>query len=204
MFAQIIIGKVADPEEFKERMWTWETELAPKATGWLGSTTGLTKDNICCAVAMFESEAAARDNSTSPDQHQWWVETEKTFHAAPTFYDCKQASTYLDGPAPKAGFVQVMVGKAKRPEEFLTMPPQAASMLRKHRPDLIGGVSGIAGGTAIEIAYFTNEKETRAAERKMAESPTPDVKKLKEMYDETFAVSTYYDLSDPKHMIAKK
>lgn len=203
MFAQVIMGKVTDPEEYRERMWVWEKELAPAAKGFLGSTMGIAADNMSCAVAMFDSRSSARENSTRPDQHQWWMETEKVFHAQPTFYDCEQAETYLEGPSPKAKFVQVMVGRPLKPAEMMNMPGAAAEFLREHRPDLIGGVVGIAGERAFEFAYFTSEKEARQGEEKM-KSSDPEMKKMRELYESIFSVESYYDLSDPHHMTAKR
>ena len=44
MFAQIIRGKVSDPDAVRPVVERWMKELGPNATGWLGSTSGVTED----------------------------------------------------------------------------------------------------------------------------------------------------------------
>ena len=62
MFVQVIQGSVRDPAEVRAAMEQWMQDLAPGATGWLGSTAGVTEDGRLVAVARFDSEEAARQN----------------------------------------------------------------------------------------------------------------------------------------------
>ncbi len=72
MFVQVINGRTSQPEALAEAFDRWKAELSPGATGWLGSTGGVTDDGTVIAVARFESEEAARANSARPEQDAWW------------------------------------------------------------------------------------------------------------------------------------
>ncbi len=114
MFVQIIEGRVADREALHRQMDRWRNELRPGATGFLGSTSGVTDDGYGFAVARFESAAAAKANSDRPEQGQWWAETEKAFGGEVRFTDSEDVETFLAGGSDDAGFVQVMKGSANR------------------------------------------------------------------------------------------
>ena len=75
MFVQVIQGQVSDPERARAQLDKWVAEFAPGATGWLGSTSGVTDDGTFVSLARFESPEAARQNSDRPEQDQWWMET---------------------------------------------------------------------------------------------------------------------------------
>jgi hypothetical protein len=68
VFVQVIQGQVADAAKVRAALDRWVQELAPKASGWLGSTAGVTEDGRFVALARFESEEAARRNSQRPEQ----------------------------------------------------------------------------------------------------------------------------------------
>ena len=68
MFAQVIHGPVTDPAAVQALGERWVNELSPGATGWLGSTSGVTSDGIFVIFAWFESAEAARRNSDRPEQ----------------------------------------------------------------------------------------------------------------------------------------
>ena len=42
MFVQVIEGRVSDRDGLRRQMDKWESELRPGATGFLGSTAGVT------------------------------------------------------------------------------------------------------------------------------------------------------------------
>jgi hypothetical protein len=85
VFVQVIQGQVADAAKVRAAMDRWGQELAPGASGWLGSTAGVTEDGRLVALARFESEEAARRNSQRPEQDQWWTQTATLFSGEPTF-----------------------------------------------------------------------------------------------------------------------
>ena len=110
MFVQVITGKVTDAAAVRTALDRWLEELAPGATGWLGSTAGVTADGRLVALARFESEEAARRNSDRPEQGQWWAETAKLLDGEATFRDSTSVMPDVRGDPDQAEFVQVMQG----------------------------------------------------------------------------------------------
>ena len=107
MFMQVIQGRVVDADELRRAMDGWIAELAPGATGWVGSTAGVTEDGRFIASARFDSEEAARANSDRPEQGMWWSQTEKSLSDV-VFHDCSDVTLINGGGSDRAGFVQVM------------------------------------------------------------------------------------------------
>ncbi|HEV8557426.1 MAG TPA: hypothetical protein VGR06_13630, partial [Actinophytocola sp.] len=103
MFIQVIQGQVSDAGELRAALDRWVEGLAPGASGWLGSTAGVTDDGRFVALVRFESEEAARRNSDRPSQDQWWTETSKLFSGDATFHDCRDAERFLRGGSDDAG-----------------------------------------------------------------------------------------------------
>src|SRR3954470_3627397 len=66
MFVQVIEARTSDPAAVKAAMARWVAKLAPGATGWLGSTAGMTPDGRMVAIVRFDSEEHARVNSDRP------------------------------------------------------------------------------------------------------------------------------------------
>jgi hypothetical protein len=97
MFAQVIQGKTSNPEALDAALNRWFQDLAPGATGWLGSTSGVTEDGRAIAVVRFETEEDARRNSNRPEQDQWWSETAKIFDGEATFRDSTDVTVDLQG-----------------------------------------------------------------------------------------------------------
>ena len=114
MFVQVIEGRVSDREGLHRQMDQWMTDLRPGATGFLGSTAGVTDDGYGIAFARFESAAAAKANSERPEQGRWWAETEKCYSGDVTFTESEDVETFLGGGSNDAGFVQIMRGSADR------------------------------------------------------------------------------------------
>src|SRR5690348_2273573 len=104
MFVQVLRGQVSDPEQVRDALGRWMEQLADGATGWLGSTAGVTEDGRFIALARFESEQAARRNSDRPEQNQWWMETSKLFTGEVTFRDSSDVTVDVAGEPDKAGF----------------------------------------------------------------------------------------------------
>lgn len=196
MFVQIFQGQISDPEAVRAALDRWSQELAPGATGWLGSTAGVTDDGRFIALARFESAAAARRNSDRPEQDRWWAETARLFSGEVTFQDSEDVALDLVGDPDQAGFVQVMQGRGSDPDrarELMKQDPQAWAELR---PDVLGSVAVQHTGGAYTVAiYFTTEAEARAGEQKQ---PPPE---LKAQMDELDALNVgepeFFDLKQP-------
>ena len=165
MFVQVIQGTVTDADLLRRQLDRWRAELKPGATGYLGSTGGVTRDGQAITLARFESEEAARANSERPEQGAWWNETEKAL-ADVTFRDCREVDTLLGGGSNDAGFVQFIQGRAKDQEELRRRTREMEDELRARRPDLLGALVAWHGdGGFTQAVYFTSEEEARKQEK---------------------------------------
>jgi hypothetical protein len=196
MFVQVIQGQVSDPEQVRAAFDQWVRDLAPGATGWLGSTAGVTEDGRFIALARFESEEAARRNSGRPEQDRWWAETARLFTSEPTFKDSTDVVPDIIGDPDTAGFVQVIQGQGTDPDRARELMSQDSSEWAAFRPDIIGSIAAAHDAGAYTMAiYFTSEADAREGERK---EPPPE---LKAQMDEMDALSTgvpeFYDLKQP-------
>lgn len=194
MFVQFIRGKVKDPAGLRAQADKWMKELMPGAKGFLGATEGITDDGTFVAVARFESEEAARANSDRPEQGAWWEETAKALENV-TFYDCPDVQTFMGGGSDDAGFVQLMIYKAKDVGEMKKLAKEFEN-LTLERPDIIGGTSAVAkDGTFIDTNYFTSEGAARAGE---SGEMSPEAQSLFQRFGElTEGGIEYVDLREP-------
>lgn len=196
MFVQVIQGKVPDPGKVRAALDRWAQELAPGATGWLGSTAGVTDDGRFIALARFDSEEAARRNSDRPEQDRWWAETAKLFSGEPTFKDSSDVIVDVVGDPDQAGFVQVMQGRGTDPDRARELMSQDSEEWAAFRPDVLGSVGAQHDGGAYTMAiYFTSEAEAREGERK---EPPPALKEqMEEMNKLSVGEPDFFDLRQP-------
>jgi hypothetical protein len=196
MFVQVIQGKVADADKVRAAVEQWVQDLAPGATGWLGSTGGVTEDGRCILVARFESEEAARRNSDRPEQDRWWKETAKLFTGDVTFRDSTDVTVDVNGDPDQAGFVQVMQGRGSDPERARQLMAQDSDKWADFRPDVIGSVAvGHDGGAYTMVMYFTSEAEAREGERK--EPPPELAAQMEELNKLNVGAPEFFDLKQP-------
>jgi hypothetical protein len=194
MFVQIIEGRVADPDGLRRQMDTWMSELRPGATGFLGSTGGVTDDGHAILFARFESADAAKANSERPEQGRWWAETEKHFDGPVTFTDSEDVQTFLGGGSDDAGFVQVMKGRAAR-DQMREMDAAFEQHAPSFRPDIMGVVRTWTGpDTYVEAAYFTSEADAREGEKK---EPPPEIADQMGDFEAMTADIEFVDLRRP-------
>jgi hypothetical protein len=197
MFIQVIAGITSDREGLLRQLDRWEDELRPGATGFLGSSGGVTDDGRFLLLARFESEEAARRNSARDQQGDWWTETEKYLEAA-TFQDSADVITLLGGGSDTAGFLQVMRGRVTDAEKLAAIGSRTAefeSAMRQHRPDVIGElIANHTDGSYTEVVYFGSEAAARQGEAK--ESPA-DMQALFEDLMSSITIDEYLDLKDP-------
>jgi hypothetical protein len=196
MFIQVYQGRVSDPGEMRAALDRWSRELAPGATGWLGSTSGVTEDGTFIGVVRFDSQEAARRNSDRHEQHQWWVETAKLFGGEVIFHDCVRAEEVLGGGSDSAGFVQVIQGRIRDMGRMRELMRRSERELGDFRPDVIGGTHAEHGdGGFTDTIYFTSEQEAREGERKQ---PTSEVQALLDEEANLYEGDlTYHDLKEP-------
>lgn len=179
MFVQVIRGHVKDADSLHRQLDRWTQELSSGAKGWLGTTAGISPNGEFVGIARFESEDAARANSSRPEQGAWWSETEKCFDGPVTFQDCPDVEVVSGGGSDEAGFVQVITGMAKDVGRVKQVVKSFESYIGEARPDIIGNyVAMQPDGGFTEVAYFTSEAEARANEQK----PMPA--EVKNLYDQ--------------------
>jgi hypothetical protein len=196
MFVQLIQGKTSNPEALSAAVDRWMQDLAPGATGWLGSTGGVTEDGRFIAAVRFESEEAARRNSARPEQDRWWAETEKLFDGKATFRDSNDVTVDLQGDPDRAGFVQIMKGRTTDPERAKQLMVQDPDRWATFRPDVVGSITvGHEGGAYTMVLYFTSEAEAREGERK--EVPLELRASMDEMEKLSAGAPEFFDLKQP-------
>ena len=198
MFVQVITGKVLDAEGLKAQVDRWEKEIRPGATGFLGSTSGVTEDGRMVVLARFESEEAAQKNSERPEQGEWWAETEKTLEDV-TFRNSKDVVVMGGGGSNDAGFVQIMRGRildGAKMKELQGRMAEFEQAMAAHRPDVIGDITVThPDSTYTDAVYFKSEAEARENENK--EMPPY----MQAMFDEWMSAATvdeYLDLKEPR------
>jgi hypothetical protein len=196
VFVQVITGNVSDAGQLKAAFDRWLEELAPGATGWLGSTAGVTEDGRFIALARFASEEDARRNSDRPEQNQWWTQTSALFTEAPRFTDSNDVVVDLAADPDTAGFVQVMQGRGTDPDRARELMAQDSDAWATFRPEILGSIAvGHEGGAYTMAIYFTSEEEARAGERK---EPPPALKaQMEEMDKLSIGMPEFFDLRQP-------
>ena len=196
MFVQVIQGQVSDPGQARAALDAWARELAPAATGWLGTTAGVTDDGLFTAVARFDSVEAARRNSDRPEQGQWWAQTSDLFTEGAAFRDSTEVDLDLNGDPDTAGFVQIIQGRSNDPARARELMAQNPETWAAFRPDIIGSLAaGHVDGSYTAVLYFTSEAEAREGERK--EAP-PELKaQMEEMGKLEIGEPTFLDIRQP-------
>jgi len=195
MFVQVIQGKVKDTDLLTRQMDRWVAEIKPGVKGYLGSTTGITPDGQAITLARFESAEAAASNSDNALQTAWWNETSKAYEGEPTFHDCSTVDTMFGGGSDKAGFVQVIQGRAKDPAAIRSQFSSMEDEVRQARPDILGMAVAFHddGSGFTQAVYFKSEAETRKTEKATESSEVRSG--YMEMFD---GPPTFFDLKSPR------
>ncbi len=193
MFVQVIKGRVSDASAVRAALETWLDELAPGATGWLGSTTGVTDDGMMVGVVRFDTEENARRNAERPEHKQWWAQCERVFDGEVTFDDSIDVDDYMVGDPDTAGFVQVMQGRVSDVERAWAISRRRPDNMSQLRPDILATLTvSHDDGRWTSVAYFTSEEEARRGE---SQEPPPEfIEVQKELQSITIGDITFYDL----------
>ena len=196
MFVQVIEATTSDPAAVRAAMDRWMQELAPGATGWLGSTAGMTPDGRMVAVVRFDTEEHARANSDRAEQGEWWAEMAKLFDSDPVFRDSTRVLVDVRGNPDDAGFVQVMQGGSTDPERAWKLMEEDDTDWSAFRPDILGSISiGHADGRWTMVNYFTSEAEARAGEQK--EAPAELQQQMEELMSLSTGEPEFLDIKEP-------
>lgn len=196
MFVQVIQGQVSDPARMRAQLDKWLAEVAPSASGWLGSTSGVTDDGRLVALARFESAEAAQQNSDRPEQGAWWEETARLFTDEPVFQNSTAVDVDTPGDPAQAGFVQVMQGRSSDPDRARELMANDPTDWATFRPDILGTLTANHEGGAWTMAiYFSSEEAAREGEKK---EPPPEMEAMmKEMEALSIGEPVFFDLKDP-------
>lgn len=195
MFVQVFSGRVADGAALHRQFERWATDVRPEAVGFLGSTAGITTKGLFVALVRFESEQSARANSERPEQAAWWDETERCFDGPVAFRESDDLDLLGKGGSDNASFVQVIEGQTSNRARFMELERQIEKGFINERPDFIGSMLvWWPEGTWLEVAYFSSEAETRAAEQRGLSN---DLTELFSEWQALAAPSSYRDLSEP-------
>jgi hypothetical protein len=193
VFVQLIQGKTADRNGVRRQLDRWMSELRPGATGFLGTTAGVTDDGGVFIAARFESERAARANSDRPEQGAWWSETERLFDGPVSFVDSPDVDVQVE-PSNEAGFVQVIQSRALDRQRIEAINAEVGPAITESRPEIVGVVSVWSGDQVCDIAYFTTEQAAREGEKKeLLEAH----RKLFEEWQSLIEGATFLDIKDP-------
>ena len=196
MFIQVINGEVADRDALRRQIERWQTELKPGATGYLGSTGGVSDDGRYLGIVRFESPEAAQANRERPEQGAWFAETEKAFAGPPTFHSCTDVDVYLGGGSDSAGFVQVIQARPADRDRIRQLDVEFESLAREYRPDIIGWIVAwhADDGGFTSVIYFNSEEAARKGE---TQEPPEDRKHLLDEWQEAVGEVAFYDLKEP-------
>jgi hypothetical protein len=196
MFVQVIQGQVSDAAQVRAQLDKWEAEIAPKAVGWLGSTSGVTDDGQLVAVARFESAEAAQQNSDSPEQGAWWDGMAALFTSEPVFHNSTSVVTDIYGDPEQAGFVQVMQGRSTDPARARELMANDDFDWPSFRPDILGTLYADHDEDAWTLViYFTSEADAREGEQK---EPPPELQaNMGELNSLGIGEPTFFDLRSP-------
>jgi hypothetical protein len=196
MFVQVVEGRVADADQLHAELDRWDRDLSDGATGWLGSTEGVTADGRFIALVRFDSEEAARRNSQRPEQDRWWRETSRFLAEPPTFHESSDVVVDIVGDPDRAGFVQVMEGRGTDPDRARELMSQDSGEWAKFRPDVLGSIAAMYDDGSYTMAvYFTSEAEARKGEKK---EPPPKLKaQMDEMSSLAMGQPEFFDIKSP-------
>jgi hypothetical protein len=195
MFIQVIQGKTSDPAGLRGQFDRWQDDVRPGATGYLGTTAGVTGDGTVLVLARFDSEDAARANNDRPEQDAWWSETAKYFEAPPSFKEYTDVDVTHGGGSDQAGFVQVMQGRVRDAARVRAMEAEFMPRMEAMRPDVLGTVRAWDGNDFTQAIYFSTEADARAGEQRMTEQGAAEPG-FEEYMSQIESVD-YLDLQDP-------
>jgi hypothetical protein len=193
MFVQVIEARVQDAAGLRRQVEDWEQHLAAGATGWLGTTAGITEDGRFVLAARFASPEAARANSDRPEQGQWWAATEKMLDEV-HFVESSDITSMGEG-SDDAGFVQFMHGRMLDRSRLETLNAELNDRLTEVRSDILGGYElALSGDGFVAVTYFTSEAEARAGE---SQEPPADLAESLGEWQALMVDVEWFDLPDP-------
>lgn len=194
MFIQVIQGQVSDATGLRRQFEAWHTDLRPEASGYLGTTFGLTAEGYGIGMVRFATADDFADNQARAEQQAWWAETEKMFVVVTT-HDSDAVDVFLVGGSDRAGFVQVMQGRIRDLARLNELEAEAIKTMQERRPDAFGSTRArYDDGAFTEFIYFTSEDEAREGEA--SEQSEADAAMMNALHS-VLDAEAFYDLPEP-------
>jgi hypothetical protein len=196
MLAETIRGWVSDPKAMGAAFDTWMREIAPGATGLLGSTGGVTDANELFILTLFESEEEARANEARPEQGQFWAEVFDLFRSEPAIQTSTRVYSDTNGDLNSTGFVQIRSGQVSDGDRMLDLMEGNSSFRTAHE-DILGivGVVSDDGGFTNAVYFTSYEASCRLDEDN--DMPSDVQARGEEMMTLVVGEPEYLDLKDP-------
>ena len=193
MFVQVIEGRTTDEAALRRLVERWDSDVKPGATGFLGTTAGVSADGTAIAFVRFVDEAAAGWNQRRPEHAAWWQELTEVLDEPPIVAESADVAVLLAGGSDDAGFVQII--RAPSPDRTqidALMTAERIAAMQRSRPDLIGSIRvWLEDGSFIEAAYFTSESAARDAEQ------SDDYEDAEALFAAAYGPMTFVDLPAP-------
>lgn len=164
MFLQVAAGPVTDGERLRRQWDRWATERGPAATGWLGTTGGVTPDGRGVVVHRWSSAGQAGAGIPGAEEAEWWSATRACLGNA-IVRETHDVTVQALGDQRDAGFVQVMVGTVASRAAVEEVEAEIGPAFMAFRPDFLTGFRAwFPDGTLAAVDYFRSEAEARAGE----------------------------------------
>lgn len=196
MLAETIRGWVSDPKAMGAAFDTWMREIAPGATGLLGSTGGVTDANELFILTLFESEEEARANEARPEQGQFWAEVFDLFRSEPAIQTSTRVYSDTNGDLNSTGFVQIRSGEVSDGDRMLDLMEGNSSFRTAHE-DILGIVGVVSDdGGFTNAVYFTSYEASRRLDEDN-DMPSDVQARGEEMMTLVVGEPEYLDLKDP-------
>jgi hypothetical protein len=120
----------------------------------------------------------------------------KAFSGDVTFVDSEDVVPDVTGDPDRAGFVQVMSGRATNPPRAREIMAASSGQARDFRPEILGSLNVMQDDGAFTMAiYFTSEQEAREGERK--EPPPELAAQMEELNSLAAGPLEFLDLREP-------
>ena len=190
-----IRGVVSDRPAFLAARQRWTDDLAPGATGWLGSTTGIGDDNQFFSLLRYTSEESARRDGERHEQIEWWSEIRRSLDGEPTVTEGTTLYVETPGRTEDAGFVQVITAQTADGERSLQKARQTAELRAAMRPEILTTVVvGHVGGRYTMLVYFVSEAAARLGQQRPV--PSEAIEAMRSMSDLVVGPPQYLELSE--------
>lgn len=170
MFVLEVEARTARPESVREHVRAWPAEVGVDATGWLGSTGGVSSDGHFFLLMRFASQEAAWLASDLPSNQRWWQACRGSLETQPAFHESTRVTGILGGGSDEAAAVIVTRGSAS-PLRLRESLRRLESVNAGDRAGLIGGIVAWHGDERFTEVLYSSAKPDEF--RRLSARPTP-------------------------------